>query len=166
MGGGTECVGLGSSSARCPAAPAQVDREELLGLQGPPWAAPQGSGHLLLSESLRIGPGKDQGWSLMELSKHLVLGVESGAAGWMVAAEGFCDPPGLLASPCRTELSLPPDLCRAGLWRGHGGLGTVGSCRASKSAKAEGALPWLLKAGTTTAQIWRKGGLLRGRTTL
>lgn len=53
-------------------APAQVDREELLGLQGPPWAAPQGSGVLLLSESLWIGPGKDQGWSLMELSRHLL----------------------------------------------------------------------------------------------
>lgn len=164
-GGRTQCVGLGPSSARCPAASARVDREELLGLQGPPWAALQGSGDLLLSQSLQISPGKDQAWNLMDLTRHFPLGVVSGPAGRTVAVEGSSDPPGPLASLCRTELSLPMDLCRAGPWGCRGGLGTVESCRASKSGKAEGALPWLLKTGTT-AQIWRERGLLRWRTAL
>lgn len=74
-------------------------------------------------------PWEGAGLELMDLSRHFPLALESGPAGWVVVVEGFCDPPGLLAFP---GLSCPCHWVSAGLGHGgHGGLGTVGSCRAS-----------------------------------
>lgn len=162
-------MGLGPSSAQCPGGP-----EELLTCGPehlPRWTGRSCWGCRALPGQLHRAletaalpkpldqPWEGPSWSLMDLSRHVPLGVVLGPAGWTVAVEGSSDPPGLLASPCRTELSLPLHLCRAGPWGGHRGLGTVGGCRASKSGKAEGALPWLLRTGTTTAQMWRFAGM-------